>query len=97
MSVIVTAVTAMLRLLLRLQSVKTLDSIGLLRLLRVFTPRGPPTDLKPLFAASFVNGSVLSIIVLTGVQALSPLGHGEKTAHSISRGDLPRHEPRGSA
>src|SRR5208283_4772599 len=41
MSVIVTAVTGMLRLLLRLQSVKTLDSIGLLRLLRLFTPRAP--------------------------------------------------------
>src|SRR5208337_2345594 len=53
MSVIVTAVTGMLRLLLRLQSVRTLDSIGLLRLLRLFTPRAPPTDLKPLFAASF--------------------------------------------
>src|SRR5208282_937416 len=48
MSVIVTAVTGMLRLLLRFQSVKTLDSIGLLRLLRLFTPRAPPTPRRHL-------------------------------------------------
>ena len=57
----------------------------------------PEDKLKKVTLELAINGSVLSIIVLTGGQALSPLGHGEKTAHSISRGDLPRHEPRGSA